>query len=509
MADNTRVALLARAGEVRDRMREALLRSGADLVLVSDPAEVDASALRGAAPQALLVALDDEVVDSLDALDPVLSDPSLQVIYEESELAMRRQGWDEARWVRHLRAKLAGSDDVLPPGTESAPAAAPTRVLHGADAVESEMDFASFAAEAANLAAVLPAQGEAVTAAPVTNDTTSTPANDAPVAVAPEVAAAPADTATHGADATADTQASAAHDDGMHAFDPTALEYDASSRAATPRADADLVDFDRMFAPVAEVPVQASADSTPVAPAATMPAEPAMPATAPRASVELSLADDVPVVPRPPDAIEDTQFRKSLDGLSQRVAHLELLDDHAAVASDQGSVVVFAGVGGPDAVRQLLAALPQEFPRAVLVAQHLDAGRYDKLVMQMGRAAAMPVMLAQLGSAPQAGRVYMLAADTGLSRTPRAFAGNLRQNDFIAALPASDSALVFLSGADPALVDAAMNARAQGALVLAQAEDGCFDARAAQALAQRGVQVALPAALAGMLVKRWRDGAVL
>ncbi len=530
MADNTRVALLARAGEVRDRMREALLRSGAELVLVGDPAELDNNALRGAAPQALLVALDDEVVDSLDALDAVLSDPALQVIYEESELAMRRQGWDEARWVRHLRAKLAGSDDVLPPGTESAPAVAPTRVLHGADAVESEMDFASFAAEAAHLAAVVPAQGEAVKAAPAataeanTDHPATSAATDAATDASDDTLASPplrvGAAAAAGVEAETDVAASAtaqatdAGNDDPHAFDPTALDYDLPTPAAATRVENDLVDFDRMFAPPPELP----ADTAAAVPAHAAPAMPAAapvagsaPAasTPPRAGLELSLADDTPAAPRKQDSAEDAQFKQALDGLSQRVAHLELLDDHAAIAGDQGCVVVFAGVGGPDAVRQLLAALPQDFARAVLVAQHLDAGRYDKLVTQMSRATAMPVMLAQPGSAPQAGRVYMLAADTGLGRAPRAFSGSMRQADFVAALPASDSALVFLSGADPALVDAAMNVRAQGALVLAQAEEGCFDARAAQALAQRGVQAALPAALAGLLVKRWRDGAVL
>jgi chemosensory pili system protein ChpB (putative protein-glutamate methylesterase) len=500
MAETTRVALLARAGEVRDRMSAALLRSGAELVLVGDPAELDSAAVRGASPQALLVALDDEVVDSLDALDPVLSDPALQVIYEESELAMRRQGWDEARWVRHLRAKLAGSDDVLPPGAETARAVAPTRVLHGADAVVSEMDFASLAAEAAGHAAVVPAQGQAPADALASNDSLPA-AEDAPAQAALATDPPPPDATVGGQAAPAPETAPAPQ--ASHAFDPTALEYALPARAAPPAAPADLVDFDHLFSVRAEV----SATPAAAAPAAPAPVAEPPQAPIPRAARALSLTDDT-AAPPPALSAEDATFKQSLAGLEQRVAHLELLDDHAAATAEQGCLLVLGGVGGPDAVRQLLAALPADFPRPVLVAQHLDAGRYDKLVTQMSRASAMPVLLAQPGSAPQAGRVYMLPDGVGLGTAARAFATQAGAQ-WIAALTASDSALVFLSGSDPALVDLAMNARAQGALVLAQSQEGCFDGRAPQALAQRGVQTALPTAMAGLLVRRWRDAGVL
>jgi hypothetical protein len=42
---------------------------------------------------------------------------ALAVIFDEAELAARREGWDAARWVRHLSAKLHRHDDVLPPGS--------------------------------------------------------------------------------------------------------------------------------------------------------------------------------------------------------------------------------------------------------------------------------------------------------------------------------------------------------------------------------------------------------
>src|SRR5690349_9486708 len=118
MAEATRVALLARPGTACDNLQAALRQAGADIVHIGDPTAGDAAALSAAAPQAVLVALEPAVEAALDAYDAVLQDPSRIVIYDEADLAATREGWDAARWARHLAAKLAGHSDVLPPGRE-------------------------------------------------------------------------------------------------------------------------------------------------------------------------------------------------------------------------------------------------------------------------------------------------------------------------------------------------------------------------------------------------------
>ena len=65
VAERKPVALLARAGAARDRLREALDAAGAVVVLEEDPGAVDAAALAAAAPQAALVALEPAVEDAL------------------------------------------------------------------------------------------------------------------------------------------------------------------------------------------------------------------------------------------------------------------------------------------------------------------------------------------------------------------------------------------------------------------------------------------------------------
>ena len=49
------VALLARAGAARDRLREALIAAGGRIVLEEDPNQLEPATLTSAAPQVVLV----------------------------------------------------------------------------------------------------------------------------------------------------------------------------------------------------------------------------------------------------------------------------------------------------------------------------------------------------------------------------------------------------------------------------------------------------------------------
>ncbi|MEP6908377.1 MAG: hypothetical protein ABI858_10425, partial [Pseudoxanthomonas sp.] len=113
-----RVSLLGRPGPAREHLRQALHEAGAEIVLEDDPNQLDAQTLGDASPQVVLVALETAIEDSLPRFDQVLHDPAVVVIFDEAELAARREGWEAKRWARHLAAKLNGHDDVLPPGGE-------------------------------------------------------------------------------------------------------------------------------------------------------------------------------------------------------------------------------------------------------------------------------------------------------------------------------------------------------------------------------------------------------
>ncbi len=226
-------------------------------------------------------------------------------------------------------------------------------------------------------------------------------------------------------------------------------------------------------------------------------AAPAVPASTPALgdSSTWGLVDEVAVVVRP---------RSEPDMAALSTGSLSLVDLDQAAAS-KGAVLVMAGIGGPDAIRRLLAALPPAFPRPLLVRMALDGGQYGNLVRQMGRVSALPVELGEIGQPIEAGKVYVLSDEVGVQQQAGAlaFAAQTDPAALVAALPPADSAVLMLSGANEALVEATLALAGQGGWVAGQSADGCYDPAAAARLAQQGMLSGDPAQLAQALAQRW------
>lgn len=318
-----RVVVLARMGAARDRTEVAVREAGAELVATLDPADATEADVRAVAPVAVVVVLDPVAEFALDKFDALLADPGLDIVFDEADVAAKRDGWEAARWARHLAAKLHGHGDVLP--------AAPKREVPRNFSQEME-------------------------------------------ALALKVAALP----------------------------------------------------------------------------------------------------DVPQAPSHPATLVT------------------------------GAVVIAAGVGGPDAVRQLLACLPAGFPRPILLRQRVDGGQYDKLVRQMQRATLMQVVLAQPGDVAQPGTVHVLQDGLDVQQAEDAvvFVAAAGEPRFSSLRP-GDSAVLLLSGADPALVDVALTVRLGGGLGYGQAPENCFDPAASNALVARGGESRSLAELSRQLLQRW------
>ena len=404
-----RVVLLARPGAARDRMREALDQAGANVVLEADPTATDQSDVLAARPEAALVVLDALTDGALERFDGLLSDPTVQVLFEEAELAVGRVGWDAARWVRHLSAKLHRSDNVLPPST-------------GMAQLQSES---------------MPEPLPEIVLEPGPEPT----AGIAPVDVHSDMELVALELGDE-----------AAHYASEHAAEP------ASPFVA--KLELELVD---------DTPTEIQFEG-------------------------LELAEDHPA--------DTSRFHSDLADLDSRFGDMELVADELPALA-RGVVLVLAGIGGPDAVRQLLGALPTTFPRPVLVQQRLDGGHYDKLVAQMQRATSLPVKLAAAGDTVQATTVYILPPSIGLQDGGKGLVFAEAAGDLLAALPAGDSAVLLLSGSDPGLVDAVMKLGVAGALIAGQALDGCYDVAAPAALVSRGGQSGKPSELARRLAARW------
>ncbi|KAA8918446.1 chemotaxis protein [Xanthomonas sontii] len=436
-ATSTPVALLARPGKARERLREALHLVGAAIVLEDDPGAIDAQTLADAAPSAVLIALEPAIEDALERLDAALALPGVTVIFDEAELAARREGWEAQRWARHLAAKLQGHQDVLPPGRETETGLQPEPGLPATPAqLHEDAPIGLHVDEAAGFAAAVPEDGVY--------------AWQPPTDVAP----------------------------GFEELQFARAEAAASEASAPPAAP--------------------HVDATPAAPAAT-------PAALPASAWSL-VDDDAPLPAAAPRASQPIpQF--STEGLSLVALESEepaSTSGAGAGAAARGAVLVMAGIGGPDAIRRLLAALPENFPLPLLVQLRLDGGRYGNLVKQIARVSALPVLLAEAGEPVAPGNVYILPDDVGVHGTAGLrFVAQDAGASVVAGLPAAHSAVLLLSGSDPQQVEAVLALAAQGAWVAGQSGDGCYDPAAGAQLILQGHPGGDPAQLAQALTARW------
>jgi chemosensory pili system protein ChpB (putative protein-glutamate methylesterase) len=705
-----RVALLARPGKAADNLADALRQAGADLVLVADPNTLDESALLAAQPQAVLVALEPGIEQAIDRLDSVLSSPALTVIFDEADLAAHRAGWDSARWIRHLAAKLHHHQQVLPPGGEAEseewyplpgqlpkPTSAFTDLDLGAFAEEAAVRADSVPIDGMNLESIgfesLEVEGlevestgvgsahsnvadmngttrDAIAHERITSDasdfdpidfdafvqtslatqTVVEPVSFAPTAdvfemsnlmLVPVEASLDASSLESPAvesltiepfnieslasleaapmrmtfddqsmtDMSLDPFASDArpiqdlrfdtapettsHFDTLQIDEQMAFEAEpqnvqsmqfdddaffleelsasgssAASVETLPTFDFDLIpemdvapsvqpskaaqgnDFDLDFTEMSFEADMVESSGPTVPPPMAPPVEQERAALPLDSFGELSLAPDDEPMQRPA-AQRGGGFSHDLSSLEARISGLSLVEIEPADAADdasaavenapspyssqppptlpqtpppipamagmpvstpistadaRGIVLIEAGLGGPDPVRQVLAGLPPTFPMPVLVRLHLQGGRYDRLVTQMERAASLPVMLAEVGDVVRSGCIYFLPEGVGLHALPNGLefiAHPSPAATIFAALPAEESAVIFLSGSDVNLIEDAMQAADAGALVASQSPGDCYDGAACADLSSRGAASGLPPELARRLVSRW------
>ncbi|HLI18163.1 MAG TPA: hypothetical protein VKV22_07835 [Rhodanobacteraceae bacterium] len=107
-----RVALVfgdaASAAHVRDAVAAQI-----EIVYATSAAEFDASRLAESGATAALVSLDG--CDWLDSIEASLNEAGVAVVFDDPEISRNLQGWERARWLRHLTAKLSGNTHYDPP----------------------------------------------------------------------------------------------------------------------------------------------------------------------------------------------------------------------------------------------------------------------------------------------------------------------------------------------------------------------------------------------------------
>lgn len=465
-----RVALLGRAGKARDQLRRVLTESGAAIVAEGDPGELDPAMVAGLSPTCYLVSLEPAIERALERFDDLLAAPGVEVMFDDAETSARLDGWDLNRWARHIASKLLGHDGQPPApegslfGYSDAPPAPGRADPDGSLDLDLGDDGASEASTGPDMVRFADVDdgdddlSDSIDFSSGGDDTVQGGALDLDVA---ELSAQlEAYEASGQRMPSADSLAGL---DGSFNIESTDQDIAADSAAAA------KPDFD--FSNMALAPMEAAATASAAVPGYVARAD----------ALDLSL-DPLPGEAVAPAAVAAT----------------------AAGPAGAGAVVILAGLGGPDAVRQLLSSLPETLDVPVLLYQHLEVGKHERLVDQLAKISRLPVQLARDGLSPERGRVSLLPA--GMTATAQGnalcfHAGALSQ--LIAALPPDDSMIIVLSGADPQLVPMILEMGQAGGTVLAQDPDVCFDAGAAEAMQRQGASVFPALGLARQIAARW------
>lgn len=121
MAESTTaVALLFDDVELGSQLRQALHEHGARIVHEGALSTLSRSMLEHTGAEVLVVNLDDEVEDELNRLYDLIVNDRPRVVFNDAQVTRALDGWDRARWARHLAVKVMAQGDLDPPRPQDA-----------------------------------------------------------------------------------------------------------------------------------------------------------------------------------------------------------------------------------------------------------------------------------------------------------------------------------------------------------------------------------------------------
>lgn len=109
------VALLFGDEELGSQLRAALVELGARIVHEGTVASFGAQEIKATGADIVVVNLDDDADEELDRLYDAIDGDHPRLIFNDAAASRGLQGWDRARWARHLAAKLLAGADIDPP----------------------------------------------------------------------------------------------------------------------------------------------------------------------------------------------------------------------------------------------------------------------------------------------------------------------------------------------------------------------------------------------------------
>ncbi|MFO1493736.1 MAG: chemotaxis protein CheB [Lysobacterales bacterium] len=137
MSTEIRVALIYQQDAGTSNLRSALANAGVQIAMECKADALAHSPLAADNVDAIVVNLDPELEDLLDEVTEALETAPQPVIFNDPAASSDLSGWDRARWLRHLSAKLKGRTDVTPPPPPGA-AVIPNRAPRPAPVISAE-----------------------------------------------------------------------------------------------------------------------------------------------------------------------------------------------------------------------------------------------------------------------------------------------------------------------------------------------------------------------------------
>jgi|GEM_PF-4340716 len=181
-SNSAALALLNQEGGIADVLRSALQAFGASIVYEAQLQALDRGALKASGARIVVINLGDNE-DALDDIQDLLESTEYEIVVNDSAVSAQLTGFDQARWVRHLAAKILRRPEIVLPPRPAGAVAPPTFEQHWAARVPvAEVIGDSPATVAKPVAA--PVTPAPIVAAPV-------PAAPAPVEPPPRAAATP------------------------------------------------------------------------------------------------------------------------------------------------------------------------------------------------------------------------------------------------------------------------------------------------------------------------------
>jgi len=114
------VALLFDDSELGGQLRDALHERGARIVHEGGVAGLNRELLQQVGADVLVINLDDAADDALDQLYDIIDGDRPRVVFNDAQASRALDGWDRARWARHLAVKVLAVGDIDPPRPEDA-----------------------------------------------------------------------------------------------------------------------------------------------------------------------------------------------------------------------------------------------------------------------------------------------------------------------------------------------------------------------------------------------------